>query len=55
LFGQIVAPLVDAINQAFNTSNLLVARLRGTGSILCVPKLEIRQVLLGHRPLESGE
>jgi hypothetical protein len=55
LFGQIVASLIDAINQAFNTGNILVAGLGGTGSILCVPKLEICQVLLRNHPLEPGK
>jgi len=55
LFGQIVAPLIDAINQAFNTGNILIRGLGGTGSIFCMPKLEIRQVLLRHRPLKPGQ
>ena len=55
LLGQIVSPLVDAINQAFNTGNILIRGPRGTGRVLGVPKLEVRQVLFRHNALEPSQ
>ena len=55
LLSQIVSPLVDAINQAFNAGNILICGSGGTGRVLGVPKLEIRQMLLRYRPLEPGK
>ena len=55
LFREIIAPLVGAIDEAFGPGDVVVAGLRRAGRILRVPKLEIGQVLLRHRALQSGQ
>ena len=55
LFGEIIAPLVGAIDEALDPGYVVVAGLRRAGRILRVPKLEIGQVLLRHRALQSGQ
>ena len=55
LFGEIIPPLVGAIDEALGPGYVVVAGLWCSGHILRMPKLEIGQVLLRHRSLQPGQ